>query len=141
MLIFRYFKYCQILTSSRSLFATQVLPGVPTCGEWKPDPYAGLRMFTCTKPDCHFFFDFDGSGGLGPGLSCIELGVRPDFHLTTLYITQLKIKSNSCPFAVFFRLSAFGSIFWTICEIPKKMLNFQVPDSWGFQRGKGMQLL
>ena len=22
-------------------------------------------MFTCTKPDCHYFFDFDGSGGLG----------------------------------------------------------------------------
>ena len=31
-----------------------VLPGVPTCGEWKPDPYAALRMFTCTKPDCRF---------------------------------------------------------------------------------------
>ena len=26
-----------------------VLPGVPTCGEWKPDPYAALKMFTCTK--------------------------------------------------------------------------------------------
>ena len=42
-----------------------VLPGVPTCGEWKPDPLGPLRLFTCTKPDCHYFFDFDGSGGLG----------------------------------------------------------------------------
>ena len=42
-----------------------VLPGVPTCGEWKPDPMAPLRMFTCTKPDCHYFLDFDGTGGLG----------------------------------------------------------------------------
>ena len=42
-----------------------ILPGVPTCGEWKPDPVGPLRMFTCTKPDCHYFFDFDGTGGLG----------------------------------------------------------------------------
>lgn len=42
-----------------------VMQGVPTCGEWKPDPFAPLKMFTCTKPDCHYFFDFDGSGGLG----------------------------------------------------------------------------
>ena len=42
-----------------------MLPGVPTCGEWKPDPLGPLRMLTCTKPDCHYFFDFDGSGGLG----------------------------------------------------------------------------
>jgi SSS family solute:Na+ symporter len=40
-----------------------VLPGVPTCGEWKPDPYGPIRMFTCTKPQCHYAFDFDGSFG------------------------------------------------------------------------------
>ena len=39
-----------------------VLPGVPTCGEWKPDPMAPLRMLTCTKEKCHYFLDFDGSG-------------------------------------------------------------------------------
>eukprot|EP00747_Dinoflagellata_sp_TGD_P218602 gnl/TRDRNA2_/TRDRNA2_90823_c0_seq1.p1 gnl/TRDRNA2_/TRDRNA2_90823_c0~~gnl/TRDRNA2_/TRDRNA2_90823_c0_seq1.p1 ORF type:complete len:554 (+),score=95.48 gnl/TRDRNA2_/TRDRNA2_90823_c0_seq1:117-1664(+) len=43
------------------------VPGVPTCGEWKPDPYANLKMLTCTKPDCHYFLDFDGSGGYKPG--------------------------------------------------------------------------
>jgi Na+/proline symporter len=42
-----------------------VVSGVPTCGEWKPDPFASLKFFTCTKPDCHYFFDFDGSAGLG----------------------------------------------------------------------------
>jgi len=42
-----------------------VLNGVPTCGEWKPDPYAALRMFTCTKEKCHYILDFDGSYGLG----------------------------------------------------------------------------
>ena len=35
------------------------------CGEWKPDPYGPLRMFTCTKEKCHYFLDFDGSGGYG----------------------------------------------------------------------------
>mmetsp|Transcript_151789 Transcript_151789/g.485132 ORF Transcript_151789/g.485132 Transcript_151789/m.485132 type:complete len:924 (-) Transcript_151789:93-2864(-) len=43
------------------------LPGVPTCGEWKPDPYANLKMLTCSKPECHFFADFDGSGGYAAG--------------------------------------------------------------------------
>ena len=38
-----------------------VLNGVPTCGEWKPDEYAPIRMLTCTKPECHYVFDFDGS--------------------------------------------------------------------------------
>lgn len=42
-----------------------VLNGVPTCGEWKPDPYAALRMFTCTKEKCHYILDFDGSYGVG----------------------------------------------------------------------------
>jgi len=42
-----------------------VLNGVPTCGEWKPDPYAPLRMFTCTKEKCHYILDFDGSYGIG----------------------------------------------------------------------------
>ncbi len=42
-----------------------VLNGVPTCGEWKPDPYAALRMFTCTKDKCHYVLDFDGSYGIG----------------------------------------------------------------------------
>lgn len=42
-----------------------VLNGVPTCGEWKPDPYAPLRMLTCTKEKCHYMFDFDGSAGIG----------------------------------------------------------------------------
>ncbi len=41
-----------------------VLNGVPTCGEWKPDPWAPLKMFTCTKPNCHYLFDFDGSQGV-----------------------------------------------------------------------------
>jgi len=45
-----------------------ILPGVPTCGEWKPDPYAPLRMFTCDKPQCHYVFDFDDSYGLGLGV-------------------------------------------------------------------------
>jgi len=43
------------------------LPGVPTCGEWKPDPYANLKMLTCTKPECHLFTDFDGSAGYEAG--------------------------------------------------------------------------
>jgi hypothetical protein len=43
------------------------LPGVPTCGEWKPDPYANLKMLTCSKPECHLFMDFDGSAGYGAG--------------------------------------------------------------------------
>lgn len=42
-----------------------VLNGVPTCGEWKPDPYAALKMFTCTKEKCHYLFDFDGTAGIG----------------------------------------------------------------------------
>lgn len=42
-----------------------VVSGVPTCGEWKPDPFAALKFWTCTKPNCHYMFDFDGSGGLG----------------------------------------------------------------------------
>jgi len=42
-----------------------VLNGVPTCGEWKPDEWAPLRMFTCTKANCHYLFDFDGSAGIG----------------------------------------------------------------------------
>ena len=41
-----------------------ILPGVPTCGEWKPDPNAPLRFWTCYKDACHYFIDFDGSGGL-----------------------------------------------------------------------------
>lgn len=43
------------------------LPGVPTCGEWKPDPYATLKMLTCTKDNCHFFADYDGSAGYSAG--------------------------------------------------------------------------
>eukprot|EP00929_Paragymnodinium_shiwhaense_P015824 TRINITY_DN12391_c0_g1_i5.p1 TRINITY_DN12391_c0_g1~~TRINITY_DN12391_c0_g1_i5.p1 ORF type:complete len:460 (-),score=75.62 TRINITY_DN12391_c0_g1_i5:360-1568(-) len=43
------------------------LPGVPTCGEWKPDPYANLKMLTCSKPECHLYADLDGSGGYEPG--------------------------------------------------------------------------
>jgi len=46
-----------------------VLPGVPTCGEWKPDPYAPLRMFTCDKPECHYVFDFDDSYGMNLGVA------------------------------------------------------------------------
>jgi len=38
----------------------------PTCGEWKPDPDAALKMLTCNKPECHYFMDFDGSAGYGP---------------------------------------------------------------------------
>ena len=45
-----------------------VLPGVPTCGEWKPDPYGPIRMFTCTKAQCHYAFDFDGSFGGASGV-------------------------------------------------------------------------
>ncbi|CAE8681784.1 unnamed protein product [Polarella glacialis] len=41
--------------------------GVPTCGEWKPDPQATLKMLTCWKPECHHFLDFDGSAGFAPG--------------------------------------------------------------------------
>jgi len=41
--------------------------GVPTCGEWKPDPYASLKMLTCWKKECHSFIDFDGSAGYAPG--------------------------------------------------------------------------
>ena len=43
------------------------LVGVPTCGEWKPDPFAPLKFITCFKDDCHYFLDFDGSGGVGAG--------------------------------------------------------------------------
>ncbi|EOD41976.1 hypothetical protein EMIHUDRAFT_194620 [Emiliania huxleyi CCMP1516] len=43
------------------------LSGVPTCGEWKPDPFAPLKMITCTKDTCNYFLDFDGSGGFGAG--------------------------------------------------------------------------
>lgn len=30
----------------------------PTCGEWKPDPQAVLKMLTCTDDDCHYFLDY-----------------------------------------------------------------------------------
>merc|ERR1719171_2240441 len=43
------------------------LPGVPTCGEWKPDPYANLKMLTCSKPECHFFADLTGNAGYAAG--------------------------------------------------------------------------
>lgn len=43
------------------------LPGVPTCGEWKPDPYAVLKLLTCDKPECHAFTDWEGSSGFEPG--------------------------------------------------------------------------
>lgn len=35
----------------------QALPiNPPTCGEWKPDPKAVLKMLTCTDDDCHCEF-------------------------------------------------------------------------------------
>jgi Na+/proline symporter len=43
------------------------LVGVPTCGEWKPDPAAALKLMTCFKDYCHYFLDFDGSAGYGAG--------------------------------------------------------------------------
>eukprot|EP00746_Dinoflagellata_sp_MGD_P134621 gnl/MRDRNA2_/MRDRNA2_68479_c0_seq1.p1 gnl/MRDRNA2_/MRDRNA2_68479_c0~~gnl/MRDRNA2_/MRDRNA2_68479_c0_seq1.p1 ORF type:complete len:868 (-),score=136.05 gnl/MRDRNA2_/MRDRNA2_68479_c0_seq1:480-3083(-) len=43
------------------------VPGVPTCGEWKPDPYATLKMLTCSHESCHPFLDLDGSAGYPPG--------------------------------------------------------------------------
>jgi len=43
------------------------VPGVPTCGEWKPDPKAALKMLTCSKEDCHYFIDIDGSAGYSAG--------------------------------------------------------------------------
>jgi Na+/proline symporter len=43
------------------------VPGVPTCGEWKPDPYATLKMLTCSDESCHPFLDLDGSAGYPPG--------------------------------------------------------------------------
>mmetsp|Transcript_7377 Transcript_7377/g.13099 ORF Transcript_7377/g.13099 Transcript_7377/m.13099 type:complete len:904 (-) Transcript_7377:200-2911(-) len=43
------------------------VPGVPTCGEWKPDPFAALKMLTCSKEDCHYFIDIDGSAGYSAG--------------------------------------------------------------------------
>jgi len=43
------------------------VPGVPTCGEWKPDPYATLKMLTCSAEECHPFLDLDGSAGYPPG--------------------------------------------------------------------------
>ncbi len=44
-----------------------VSPGVPTCGEWKPDPYGPLKFLTCNKPECNYVLDFDGSAGMGAG--------------------------------------------------------------------------
>ena len=38
----------------------------PTCGEWKPDKYAPLKMLTCFDATCHGFTDFLGDSGL-PG--------------------------------------------------------------------------
>lgn len=43
------------------------VPGVPTCGEWKPDPNANLKMLTCSKAECHPFLDLDGSSGYDAG--------------------------------------------------------------------------
>jgi Na+/proline symporter len=43
------------------------VPGVGTCGEWKPDPQATLKMLTCSHDDCHPFLDLDGSAGYSPG--------------------------------------------------------------------------
>jgi len=37
----------------------------PTCGEWKPDPYAPLKLLTCTNDDCHLFIDYLGDAGVG----------------------------------------------------------------------------
>jgi len=36
----------------------------PTCGEWKPDKYAPLKLMTCYKDDCHLFTDYLGDSGV-----------------------------------------------------------------------------
>ena len=36
----------------------------PTCGEWKPDKYAPLKMLTCYGPTCNAFTDYLGDSGV-----------------------------------------------------------------------------
>ena len=36
----------------------------PTCGEWKPDKYAPLKMLTCYDSTCNAFTDYLGDSGL-----------------------------------------------------------------------------
>ena len=36
----------------------------PTCGEWKPDKYAPLKMLTCYGDSCNAFTDYLGDSGL-----------------------------------------------------------------------------
>uniref|UniRef100_A0A7S0FMD7 Uncharacterized protein n=1 Tax=Pyrodinium bahamense TaxID=73915 RepID=A0A7S0FMD7_9DINO len=68
------------------------LPGVPTCGEWKPDPYATLKMLTCTKSDCHYFMDYDGSAGYGAG---VEANYPNNGFIGTWYLLGICAASMS----------------------------------------------
>lgn len=34
--------------------ARRAVPRLHRCGEWKPDPFAALRLFTCIKEKCHY---------------------------------------------------------------------------------------
>jgi len=50
----------------RKGFCNAIPMHTPTCGEWKPDPYAPLKMLTCFDDTCNGFTDFLGDSGL-PG--------------------------------------------------------------------------
>jgi len=40
----------------------------PTCGEWKPDPYAPLKLLTCTDASCHSYMDYLGDSAISGGV-------------------------------------------------------------------------
>jgi len=50
----------------RTGFCNAIPMHTPTCGEWKPDKYAPLKMLTCYDETCHAFTDYLGDSGL-PG--------------------------------------------------------------------------
>jgi len=48
----------------RTGFCNAIPMHTPTCGEWKPDKYAPLKLLTCFDETCHQFTDFLGDSGL-----------------------------------------------------------------------------
>ena len=60
----------------RKGFCNAIPMHTPTCGEWKPDAYAPLKLLTCFNDDCHGFTDYLGDSGL-PGTSAGWVGNFP----------------------------------------------------------------
>ena len=48
----------------RNNFCNAIPMHTPTCGEWKPDRYAPLKLLTCYDDSCHAYTDFLGDSGL-----------------------------------------------------------------------------